>query len=210
MKPQKPKQRPFSALSPVPEAKPSKEPKPPLNDVPQPPEKTRPCLQLFVWGAGNFGQFGLGPDVLGEISKPKKSAWVDEQIQKHVFGDNFGGLEAIAAGGMHTILIDERGTVCTIFPLRYRYFLSHFQVWTCGVNDDAALGRITKEVPDPENPDAFLDVDELTSVPHPLQSLIDENFRAVRIAAGDSISAAISSEGELRVWGSFRVRCMPI
>ena len=78
-------------------------------------------------------------------------------------------------------------------------------MWTCGVNDDAALGRITKDVPNPEDPDQFLDIDELTSVPHPLQPLIDENFRAVRIAAGDSISAAISSEGELRVWGSFRV-----
>jgi len=50
-----------------------------------------------------------------------------------------------------------------------------------------------------------MDIDELTSVPHPLQTLIDEKFRAVRVAAGDSISAAISSEGELRVWGSFRV-----
>ena len=111
MKSQRAKQRPLNALSPVPEAKPSKEPKPPLNAVPEPPEKTRPCLQLFVWGAGNFGQFGMGTDALGEISKPKKNPWVDEQIQKHVFGENFGGLEAIAAGGMHTILIDEKGAV---------------------------------------------------------------------------------------------------
>lgn len=79
------------------------------------------------------------------------------------------------------------------------------KVWSCGVNDDAALGRITQDVPDPNNPGSFMDIDELTAVPHPLQTLIDENFRAVRVAAGDSISAAISSEGELRVWGSFRV-----
>lgn len=79
------------------------------------------------------------------------------------------------------------------------------QIWSCGANDDAALGRITKDIPDPENPGKFLDVDALTAVPHPLQTLVDENFRAVRIAAGDSICAAISSEGELRVWGSFRV-----
>ena len=61
-------------------------------------------------------------------------------------------------------------------------------------------------MPNPEKEGEFLDVDELTAVPHPLQSLVDENFRAVRIAAGDTISAAISSEGDLRVWGSFRVR----
>lgn len=79
------------------------------------------------------------------------------------------------------------------------------KVWSCGVNDDAALGRVTKDVPDPDNPGSFIDIDTVTSYPYPLQSLVDENFRAVRIAAGDSVSAAISSDGELRVWGSFRV-----
>lgn len=79
-------------------------------------------------------------------------------------------------------------------------------MWTCGVNDDAALGRITQNVPDPQNPDSFLDVDELTSIPHPLQSLIDDDFRAVQLASGDSICAALSKDGDLRVWGSFRVR----
>lgn len=74
------------------------------------------------------------------------------------------------------------------------------------MNDDAALGRVTHNVPDPSNPNAFLDVDQLTSVPHPLQSLVDENFRAVQVATGDSICAALNVEGDLRVWGSFRVR----
>jgi len=74
------------------------------------------------------------------------------------------------------------------------------------VNDDAALGRITQDVPDPNNPGAFLNVDDLTSIPHPLQTLVDEGFRAVKVVAGDSICAAVSDKGELRVWGSFRVR----
>ena len=81
------------------------------------------------------------------------------------------------------------------------------QVWSCGTNDDAALGRITTDVPDPDMPGGFLDSDTLTSTPYPIQALIDENFRAVRIAAGDSISAAISTTGDLRAWGHFRVRC---
>ena len=49
----------------------------------------------------------------------------------------------------------------------------------------------------------------MTSVPHPLQSLVDEKFRAVLVAAGDNVSAAVSSEGELRVWGTFRVCVTP-
>jgi hypothetical protein len=73
------------------------------------------------------------------------------------------------------------------------------------VNDDAALGRITKDVPDPDHAGQFLNVDLLTTFPHPLQTLVDEGFHALKVAAGDSISAAIGTEGQLRVWGSFRV-----
>ncbi len=72
------------------------------------------------------------------------------------------------------------------------------------MNDEGALGRPTSNVPDPENDGEFIDTDYLTAVPHPLQTLVDENFKAATVAAGDSISAAISVEGELRVWGSFR------
>jgi regulator of chromosome condensation len=78
-------------------------------------------------------------------------------------------------------------------------------VWSCGVNDEGCLGRVTVNVPDPNDPESTLDPDALSSTPYPIQALLDENFRAVRIAAGDNVSAAISSDGELRVWGSFRV-----
>ncbi|KAF9006522.1 regulator of chromosome condensation 1/beta-lactamase-inhibitor protein II [Cyathus striatus] len=161
--------------------------KPYFNPLPSPPEKHRPGLVLFAWGAGNFGQFGMGPDVLDELDKPKRSVWVEQQIEKGSFGEVGAGLESIVGGGLHSIMIDEKGVV-----------------WTCGVNDDAALGRITSDVPDPENPSSFLSIDNLTSYPHPLQSLINENFRAVKAVAGDSICAVVSDKGELRVWGSFR------
>lgn len=83
-------------------------------------------------------------------------------------------------------------------------------MWSCGVNDNAALGRITNNVPDPKNPGSFLDIDELTSWPRPIQALMDENFRAVRVAAGDNTGAAISDQGEFRVWGTFRVSFLSI
>jgi regulator of chromosome condensation len=73
------------------------------------------------------------------------------------------------------------------------------------VNDEAALGRITQGVTDPENPGSFLDADDLTSFPHPIATLVDENFRTVKVTAGDNHSTALSDQGELRVWGSFRV-----
>lgn len=161
--------------------------KPYFIPLPTSPEHRRPPNQLFVWGAGNFGQFGMGPDFLGEYPFPKRSPWVDQMISEGAFGSEGAGLEAVAAGGLHTLVIDEKGTV-----------------WSCGVNDDAALGRITKDVPDPQHPGSLIDIDTLTATPHPVQTLVDEKFRAVRIAAGDSISAAVSEKGELRVWGSFR------
>jgi regulator of chromosome condensation len=78
-------------------------------------------------------------------------------------------------------------------------------VWSCGANDNAALGRLTTNVPDPNNEGLFLDIDEVTSWPQTIQALVDQNFRAVLVAAGDSISATVSDNGDLRVWGTFRV-----
>ncbi|KAF9568941.1 RCC1/BLIP-II [Agrocybe pediades] len=177
--------------APVRESKPvqpHQQTKPYFNPLPTPPSKQRPGLVPFYWGAGNFGQFGMGPDVLNEQEKPRKHTWAIEQMEEGAFGEEGAGMESVTCGGLHTMFIDERGTV-----------------WTCGVNDDAALGRITQDVPDPNNPGSFISVDDLTAVPHPLKSLTDEGFRAVSAVAGDSICAVVSDKGDLRVWGSFRV-----
>jgi regulator of chromosome condensation len=89
--------------------------KPYFNSLPTPPEHSRPALQLFVWGAGNFGQFGMGEDELGEYPKPKMNKWVKEGMEEKRFGDEEGaGLEAVAAGGLHTLFIDEKGVVCVL------------------------------------------------------------------------------------------------
>lgn len=48
--------------------------------------------------------------------------------------------------------------------------------------------------------------EDLESYPFVVETLEQEGFRAVQVAAGDSISVAISEKGELRAWGSFRVR----
>ncbi|KAJ7167471.1 regulator of chromosome condensation 1/beta-lactamase-inhibitor protein II [Mycena filopes] len=130
-----------------------------FNPLPSIPETKRPGLQVFAseWV----------PDFLGEFDKPKKHAWVEEQIEEGTFGPDNAGIESVAAGGMHSIFIDENGTV-----------------WTCG------------GIPDPDG--------TLTNVPHPLKSLVEEKFRAVRVATGDSICVALDNNGEIRVWGSFR------
>ena len=93
---------------------------------------------------------------------------------------------------------------------RYTRILTSPKIWSCGTNDNGALGRVTVQIPDPKDDAAALEVDEKTQdpvwKPVPIHSLEEEGFRAVKIVAGDSFSAAISDKGELRAWGAFSVR----
>lgn len=79
------------------------------------------------------------------------------------------------------------------------------KVRSWGINDNAALGRQTVNVADPSNPDEKIPNEELEAYPYVVQSLVDEGFRAVQVAAGDSVSVAVSDKGLVRAWGSFRV-----
>ena len=90
------------------------------------------------------------------------------------------------------------------------HLISRFtKVWSCGCNDNGALGRVTVEIPDPNDPTGLLEVDEKTRepawTPVPMHSLVEEGFRAVKIVACNEFSAAISDTGELRAWGTFSV-----
>lgn len=71
------------------------------------------------------------------------------------------------------------------------------------INDNAALGRLTSK-PDIES-------EELEANLYPVEGLTglnEEEFKAIRVAAGDSVSLAVSEQGEVKAWGSFRVRSL--
>jgi len=92
------------------------ETEPPINTVPEFPAKMVPPAQIFVWGTGNFGQFGMGPSFLDELSKPTRNTWVEEKIAQGVFGSGPGsGIVGVVAGGLHSLFIDENGTVCSFY-----------------------------------------------------------------------------------------------
>lgn len=79
----------------------------PIPTLPVPPT----ALQLFIWGANADGQLGLGA-FLDNLSKPRRHLWVEKKMQDGAFGHRSGaGLVDIAAGGMHTLLIDENSVV---------------------------------------------------------------------------------------------------
>jgi hypothetical protein len=53
----------------------------------------------------------MGPNTLGEFGKPKKHTWVEKGLEEGRFGEKGAGIESAAAGGLHTIFVDEAGKV---------------------------------------------------------------------------------------------------
>ncbi|GAA5980709.1 hypothetical protein JCM11641_000182 [Rhodosporidiobolus odoratus] len=149
-------------------------------DVPALPEPEVAPRSIFIFGTGDMGQFGLGTDVLDEIKRPRRHAAFKEKIEGAEQGWA-GGAADLACGGMHTLAVDSEG-----------------RIWSWGINDNAALGRLTNK-PDVE-------AEELESNPMLVENLSTEQkpFKAARVAAGDSVSLAISDRGDVRAWGSFR------
>ncbi|KAJ7485684.1 RCC1/BLIP-II [Mycena latifolia] len=103
--------------------------------------------------------------------RPRVHPWVLERVIAGTMGPS--GLEGVAAGGMHSLILDSNG-----------------KIWSFGLNDSLALGRLTK--PPNGKPD---------NIPELVPGL--EGFRATAIAASDNLSIAISQTGELRAWGTF-------
>ena len=73
--------------------------------------------EMFVFGNGDMGQHGLGTEALDEIKRPRRHAWVAKACDDGKLGK--GGLEMVAAGGMHSLAIDSTGRVRTISPISY-------------------------------------------------------------------------------------------
>lgn len=82
-----------------------------FNPLPILPVFQDPQPQLFVWGAGHDGQFGLGTEHLTEFSRPRKHSLAENMMKAGKLGPNGSGFVALAAGGMSSLFIDAKGTV---------------------------------------------------------------------------------------------------
>lgn len=82
----------------------------PFLPLPTPPVHHRPALELVGWGNGDDGQ--LGKELKSGVDKPKKNRWMTQKMEEGAFGHEPGaGLESIASAGMHSLFVDEKGTV---------------------------------------------------------------------------------------------------
>ena len=149
-------------------------------------------LDVFVFGEGSSGELGLGTAKNAiDVKRPRLNPLL---LATEV------GVTQIATGGMHVIALTHDSKILT---------------W--GVNDHGALGRDTTwdggliDVADNKSnsdsdaaSDSGLNPKESTPTAIPNDSFpLDIVF--VKVAAGDSLSLALTDDGQVYGWGTFRV-----
>lgn len=153
-----------------------------MNEAPTEP------LDVFVFGNGAYGELGLGT----MIKKKKDPTVAPFPSRIESLNTQNGGVVHVATGGMHSVVLTRDGRILT---------------W--GVNDNKALGRDTDWEEPPEGlPKGMSDLNPLESTPAPvlLDSLGPEPLCIVQVAASASATFALTDDGRVLGWGSFRVR----
>lgn len=117
---------------------------------------------VLTVGQGDTGQLGLGEDVM-EKTRPGIISSLSTAVD-------------IAAGGMHTVVLNSDG-----------------EVYTFGCNDEGSLGRHVEEEEECFEP-----------------GKVEIAGRVVMISAGDSHTAALTEDGKVFAWGTFRDSSGPI
>ena len=156
-------------------------------------------LNVYVCGTGNSGELGLGNrEDANEVPLPRLNNNLNAATV---------GVTHLAIGGMHCAAITHDN-----------------QILTWGVNDQGALGRDTawegglKEIDQISQEgasDTDSQIDETMNpreaVPTPVpEDSFPPGTVFVELAAGDSSTFALTDEGLVYGWGTFRVRSHPI
>lgn len=148
------------------------------------------CLNVYVFGEGSSSELGLGTAKTAiDVKRPRLNPLLSS---KQV------GVVQIACGGMHVAALTHDNKILT---------------W--GVNDQGALGRNTtwegglKDMDDDDSDDSDKSDSGLnpaesnpTAVP---ASSFPQDTQFVKLAAGDSHTLALTDDGRVYGWGTFRV-----
>lgn len=154
-------------------------------------EAPKAKLNVFVCGEGSSGELGLGTakNVI-DVKRPR--------LNKLLSAEEVGVVQ-VAVGGMHCLALTHDN-----------------RIFSWGVNDQGALGRETEwegGYKDIEN-DSDSDSDDEDSGLNPRESIptaipataFPEGTVFVEVAAADSASFALTDDGLVYGWGTFRVR----
>jgi regulator of chromosome condensation len=151
-------------------------------------------LNVFVFGEGSNGELGLGSaNGSLEVKRPRLNPLLPAETV---------GVVQVAVGGMHTVVLTNDNKILT---------------W--GINDQSALGRDTTwegGLKDMDEGDSDSEEsDEIAVNPHEStpsevdMSEVPEDTMWTQVVASDSASFALTSDGLVYGWGTFRVRCIP-
>ncbi|KAJ5222726.1 Ran exchange factor Prp20/Pim1 [Penicillium citrinum] len=146
-------------------------------------------LNVFVCGEGSSGELGLGTakNVI-DVKRPR--------LNQLLAADKVGVVQ-VAVGGMHCVALTHDN-----------------QIYTWGVNDQGALGRSTEwdggykdmdagSDSDSDDEDSGLNPRESTPTAIPEASFPKDTV-FVQVAAADSASFALTDDGLVYGWGTFR------
>lgn len=145
-------------------------------------------LDVFVCGEGSSGELRLG--------NTKTAIDVKSPRLNHNLSARKVGVVHVAVGGMHAAALTHDGLI-----------------YTWGANDNGALGRDTKWVRNADdemdvNDDATADLNPLECTPMPIpRDHFPSKTVFTQLACGDSTTFAVTDDGEVWGWGTFRVGC---
>ncbi len=139
-------------------------------------------LAVCAWGAGHFGQLGLGggydededyrDSSNGSASSPPSFVHrptVIEHLLPHMVG---APIQSVAAGYWHSMAVTQEGTV---------------YAWGCNRNAQCGKKPSTKDPP---------------TICQPLRVIFEKRIRAVKLAAGRSHSVVLDDNGRCYSWGA--------
>ena len=149
-------------------------------------------LDVFVFGEGTAGELGLGTAKKAvDVKRPR--------LNPYLAADKVGVVQVVA-GGMHVIALTHDNKVLT---------------W--GVNDQGALGRDTtwdgglKDMNAAEDSDSEDEDDNGLNPKESMPAEVDwsqtdvaQGTRFVEVTAGDSTSFALTDDGKVYGWGTYR------
>ena len=158
-------------------------------------QRATDALNVYVFGSGDSGVLGLGPRCsTDDVVRPR--------LNPNLAASSVGVVQ-VATGGMHCVALTNDNRILT---------------W--GVNDHGALGRDTqwnggwKEIDgkdgDGDSDESEPELNPKESTPTPVD---DSCFPAgtvfTQVAAGDNATLALTEEGLVYGWGTFKVNSSP-
>lgn len=151
-------------------------------------------LHIYAFGEGANGELGLG-------TKNKDKDVKRPRLNPNLDASTIGVVQLIA-GGMHSVALTHDNKILT---------------W--GVNDQGALGRDTtwnggtrdvddEDSDDEDSPNGESGMNPKETMPTALSSdCFPPDTIFTHVAAGDSCSFAVTDDGHVWGWGTFRVSC---